>query len=149
VVKSSENFEKDAVCYDKYHFWGWCGSKCRNFFHRCPLILPPYWHLLDGALTTVWSLNFMNAFSLSVDHAFVLRHISQRVSLIVVPDVCMSVCLSVIPRPTAYHDWPITTKFGMQVHTCPRTRVSLFGPPVPHTLGARGKNMQIFAYGQL
>jgi len=33
-----------------------------------------------------------------------LRHVSQRVSLIVVPDVCMSVCPSVIPRPTAYHD---------------------------------------------
>jgi len=37
----------------------------------------------------------------------------------------------------------------MQVHTYPRTRVSLFGSPSSHTLGARGKNMQIFAYGQL
>jgi len=26
--------------------------------------------------------------------------------------VCLSGCLSVIPRPTAYHDWSITTKFG-------------------------------------
>jgi len=25
--------------------------------------------------------------------------------------VCLSGCLSVIPRPTAYHDWSITTKF--------------------------------------
>ena len=58
------------------------------------------------------------------------------------------VCLSVIPRPTAYHDWSITTKFGRQVYTCPRTRVSLFGSPTSHTFGARGKNMQNFAYFQ-
>jgi len=33
--------------------------------------------------------------------------------------------------------------------TCgPRTRVSLFGSPVSHTLGARGKNVQNFAYFQ-
>ena len=32
-----------------------------------------------------------------------LRHVSQRVGLIVVPG-CLSGCLSVIPRPTAYHD---------------------------------------------
>jgi len=56
------------------------------------------------------------------------------------------VCLSVIPRPTAYHDWSITIKFGRQVYTCPRTRVSLFRSPISHTLGARGKNMQNFAY---
>ena len=62
--------------------------------------------------------------------------------------VCLSGCVSVIPRPTAYHDWSITTKFGRQVYTCPRTRVSLFGSPVSHTLGARGKNMQNFAYFQ-
>jgi len=42
-----------------------------------------------------------------------------------------SVCLSVIPRPTAYHDWSITTKFGRQVYICPRTRVSLFGSLSP------------------
>jgi len=60
------------------------------------------------------------------------------------------VCLSVIPRPTAYHDWSITTKFGRQVYayTCPRIRVSLFGSPVSHTLGARWKNMLNFAYFQ-
>jgi len=58
------------------------------------------------------------------------------------------VCLSVIPQPTAYHDWSITTKFGRQIYTCPRTHVSLFGSPVSHTLGARGKNMQNFAYFQ-
>ena len=69
----------------------------------------------------------------------------QRVCLIVIP-FCLSVCLSVIPRPTAYHDWSITTKFGRQVYTCSRTRVSLFGFPVSHTFGARGKNMQNFAY---
>ena len=39
----------------------------------------------------------------------------QRVSLILI--VCLSGCLSVIPRPTAYHDWSITTKFGRQVYT--------------------------------
>jgi len=81
-----------------------------------------------------------------------LRHVSQRVSLIVVPGClfgCLFVCLSVIPWPTAYHDWSITTKFGMQVHTCPRTRVSLFGSPVSHTLGSRWKNMENFAYFQL
>jgi len=72
---------------------------------------------------------------------------SQRVSLIVIP-FCLSGCLSVIPRPTAYHDWSITTKFGRQVYTCPRTRVSLFGSPVSHTFGARGKNMQNFTYFQ-
>jgi len=48
--------------------------------------------------------------------------------------VCLSGCLSVIPRPTAYHNGSITTKFGW---TC----VSLFGSPVSHTFGARGKNM--------
>jgi len=72
---------------------------------------------------------------------------SQRVSLIVIP-FCLSGCLSVIPRPTAYHDWSITTKFGRQVYTCPRTRVSLFGSPISHTLGAREKNMQNFTYFQ-
>jgi len=58
------------------------------------------------------------------------------------------VCLSIIPRPTAYHDWSITTKFGRQVYNCPRTRVSLFGSPISHTFSARGKNMQNFAYFQ-
>ena len=42
------------------------------------------------------------------------------------------VWMSVIPRPTVYHDWSITTKFGRQVYTCPRTRVSLFGSRLPH-----------------
>jgi len=55
--------------------------------------------------------------------------------------VCLSGCLSVIPRPTAYHDWSITTK------VC-RTRVSLFGSPISHTFGATAKNMQRFAYFQ-
>ena len=69
---------------------------------------------------------------------------SQRVSLIVIP-FCLSVCLSVIPRPTAYHDWSIITKFGRQVYrpTCPRTRVNLSGSPVSHTSGARGKICKI------
>jgi len=47
--------------------------------------------------------------------------------------VCLSGCLSVILRPTAYHNWSITTKFGRQVYTCPRTRVSLCGSPISHT----------------
>ena len=62
--------------------------------------------------------------------------------------VCLSGCLSVIPRPTAYRDWSITTKFGRQVYTCLWTRVSLFGSPISHTFGAIGKNMQNFAYFQ-
>ena len=44
--------------------------------------------------------------------AHLLRHVSQRVGLIVIPG-CRDVCLSVIPRPTAYHDGSITTKFGV------------------------------------
>ena len=43
----------------------------------------------------------------------------------------MFVCLSVIRRPTAYHDWSITTKFDTHVHTCPCTGVSLFGSLAP------------------
>jgi len=66
---------------------------------------------------------------------------TQRMSLIVIP-FCLSVCLAVILRPTAYQDWSITIKFG------PRTRVSLFGSPISHTLRAREKNMQNFAYFQ-
>ena len=62
--------------------------------------------------------------------------------------VCLSRCLSVILRPTAYHDWSITTKFGRQVYTCPRTRVSFFGSHISHTFAARGKNMQNLAYFQ-
>jgi len=79
--------------------------------------------------------------------AYCVTFASQRVSLIVIP-FCLSVCLSVIPRPTTYHDWSITTKFGRQVYTCPWTCISLFGSPVFLTLGARGKNMQNFAYFQ-
>jgi len=54
-----------------------------------------------------------------------------------------SVCLSVIPRPTAYHDWSITTKFGRQVYTCPRTRVSLFGSLCPILWVPEGKTCKI------
>ena len=67
---------------------------------------------------------------------------SQRVSLIVIP-FCLSVCLSVIPRPTAYHDWSITTKFGRQVYTCPRTCVSLFGSLSPILSVPEGKICKI------
>jgi len=76
----------------------------------------------------------------------VLRHVHREWALLSFHSVCLSGCLSVIPRPTAYHDWSITTKSGRQVHTFPRTRVSLFGSPISHTFGARGKNMQNFAY---
>ena len=50
--------------------------------------------------------------------------------------VCLSVWMSVghSATYTAYHDWSITTKFGRQVYTCPRTRVSLFGSPISHIL---------------
>jgi len=71
-----------------------------------------------------------------------LRHVRREWALLLFH---LFVCLSVIPRPTAYHDWSITTKFGRQVYTCPRTRVSLFGSHISHTFGARGKNMQNFA----
>jgi len=84
----------------------------------------------------------------SLGNEKLLRHVSQRVGLIVIPG-CLFVCLPVIRRPTAYHDWSITTKFGMQVNTSPRTRVSLFGSAVSHTLGSRWKNMENFSYFQL
>jgi len=42
-------------------------------------------------------------YRLYLDDSFLLRHVSQRVSLIVIP-FCLSVWMSVIPRPTAYHD---------------------------------------------
>jgi len=76
----------------------------------------------------------------------VLRHVRREWALLSFHSVCLSGCLLVIPRPrTAYHDWSITTKFGRQVYTCPRTRVSFFGSPISHTFGARWKNMQNFA----
>jgi len=77
-----------------------------------------------------------------------LRHVRREWALLSFHSVCLTGCLSVIPRPIAYHDWSITTKFGRQVYTCPRTRVSLFGSPISHTFGAKGKNMQISAYFQ-
>ena len=77
-----------------------------------------------------------------------LRHVRRQWALLSFHSVRLSGCLSVIPRHTAYHDCSITTRFCRQVYTCPRTRVSLFGSPISHTLGARGKNMQNFAYFQ-
>ena len=77
-----------------------------------------------------------------------LHHVRREWALLSFHSVCLSGCLSVIPRPTAYHDWSITTKFGRQVYTCLWTRVSLFGSPISHTFGARGKTMQNFAYFQ-
>ena len=76
---------------------------------------------------------------------WLLRHVRRDWALLSFHSVCLSGCLSVVPRPTAYHDWSITTKFGRQVHvyTCPRTRVSLFGSPIFHTFGARGKICKI------
>ena len=68
----------------------------------------------------------VNARQHCVSLSCLLCHVSQRVSLIVIP-FCLSVWMSVIPRPTTYHDWSIRTKFGMQVHTWPCMRVSLFG----------------------
>jgi len=79
---------------------------------------------------------------------YILCHVRREWALLSFHSVCLSACPSVIPRPTAYHDWSITTKFGRQVYTCPWTCVSLVGSPVSHTLGARGKNMQNFAYFQ-
>ena len=69
---------------------------------------------------------------------------SQRVSLIVIP-FCLSVWMSVghsatysLPRLIDHnHIW------SAGIYTCPRTRVSLFGSPVSHTLGARGKICKI------
>ena len=72
---------------------------------------------------------------------------SQRVSLIVIP-FCLSVGHSATYSLPRLNDWLITTKFGRQVYTCPRTHVSLFESPISHTLGARGKNMRNFAYFQ-
>jgi len=73
---------------------------------------------------------------------------SQRVSLIVIP-FCLSVCLDVC---RSFRDLQPTTIDRSQPNlvgrSCPRTRVSLFGSPIFHTFGARGKNMQNFAYFQ-
>ena len=76
--------------------------------------------------------------------ACLLRHV-RRVSLIVIP-FCLSVCLDVC---RSFRDLQPTTidrsqpnLVGRYIRTCPRTRVSLFGSPVYHTLSARGKNMQ-------
>jgi len=77
-----------------------------------------------------------------------LRHVCREWALLSFHSVCLSGCLSVIPRPTACHDRSITTIFGQQVYTCPRTRVSLFGSPIFHTFSARGKNVQNLAYFQ-
>jgi len=61
----------------------------------------------------------------------------QRVSLIVIP-FCLSVCLSVIPWPTVYHYWSITTKFGQQDPCKP-----FWIPYLSHTFSARGKICKI------
>ena len=63
---------------------------------------------------------------------------SQRVSLIVIP-FCLSVCLDVC---RSFRDLQPTTIDRSQPT---RTRVSLFGSPISHTFGARGKNMQNLA----
>jgi len=44
-----------------------------------------------------------------------LCHVHREWALLSFHSVCLSGCLSVIPRPTVYHDWSITTKFGRQV----------------------------------
>jgi len=74
------------------------------------------------------------------DIVSLLRHVRREWALLSLHSVCLSGCLSVIPRPTAYHDWSITTKFGRQVYTCPQTHVRLFGSPISHTFGARRQN---------
>ena len=58
------------------------------------------------------------------------------------------VCLLVIPQPTAYHDWSITTRFGRQVYTCPWTCVSLFWIPYFPYFRCQRENVQNFAYFQ-
>ena len=68
----------------------------------------------------------------------VLRHVRREWALLSLHSVCLSGCLSAIPRPTAYHDWSITTTFSR-----PRTRLSLFVSPISHIFGARGKICKI------
>ena len=60
-------------------------------------------------------------------------------SLIVIP-FCLSVCRSFFRylQPTT-----IDRSQPNLVYTCPRTRVSLFGSPISHTFGARGKICKI------
>jgi len=72
---------------------------------------------------------------------------SHRVSLIVIP-FCLSVCLDVCRSFLHLQPTTIDRSQPHLVGTCPRTRVSLFGSPTSHTFGARGKNMQNFAYFQ-
>jgi len=59
--------------------------------------------------------------------------------------ICLSVCLDVC---RSFRDLQPTTIDRSQPNLVGRTRVSLFGSPVSHTLGARGKNMENFAYLQ-
>jgi len=103
------------------------------------------WSVLDClGIVTNWLQTF-HIVKTAITASRSQRSAAQRVSLIVIP-FCLSGCLSVIPHPTACHDWSIRTKFGRQVYTCPRTRVSLFGSPSSHTLSARWKNIENFAY---
>ena len=69
----------------------------------------------------------------------------QRVSLIVIP-FCLFVWMSV--GHSATYSLPRLIDHNQIWSACPRTRVSLFGSPIFHTFGARGKNMQNFAYFQ-
>ena len=73
----------------------------------------------------------------------------QRVSFIVIP-FCLSVCLSVSHSATYSLPRLIDHNQIWSAGNIPvlGTRVSLFGSPVSHTLNARGKNMQNFAYFQ-
>ena len=87
----------------------------------------------------------------TVFHTWCLRNIashSQRVSLIVIP-FCLSVCLSLghsatysLPRLIDHNQiWSA----GIYLSSDP---CKPFGSRISHTLGARGKNMQNFAYFQ-
>jgi len=60
--------------------------------------------------------------------------------------VCLDVCRSFRNLQPTTIDRSQPNLVGGYLYTCPRSRVSLFGSSICHTLGARGKNMQNFAY---
>jgi len=64
------------------------------------------------------------------------------VSLIVIP-FCLSICRSFRDLQPTTIDRSQPNLVSRLLYTCPRTRVSLFGSAVSHTLGARGKICKI------
>jgi len=75
-------------------------SRHRIHFRRCRIC---WGAAVDFMIVFVLITSTEEEVMFLVRSVCLLRHVSQRVGLIVVPG-CLSGCLSVIPRPTAYHD---------------------------------------------